>query len=151
MAVEAINNYGVGSANYSQYYDPYFLQAYQSPNYYQLQAQNNQQTGGNSTVTTTANPNFKGATAEIVNSNAESKKTNKVAKWVLGTLATAGTVFAAWKCHGKGVGEKWYSKISDGFKKYWDNGIDWVSKLKFNKTELDDPLERAWIAATHST
>ena len=45
MTIGAVSNLGLGlgSTNYMQYYnDPYFLQALQSPNYYQLQAQNSE-------------------------------------------------------------------------------------------------------------
>ncbi len=160
MTVGAVSNYGtntglgIGSLNYSQCYnDPYFIQAFQSPNYYQMQAQNTQQAGAQAqtatTPTTGVNPSFKGAAEEIAGKS--EKKNNSAAKWVLGTFAAVGTALLAWKCHGKGVGEKWYSKIWDGAKQYWDIGIDKIGKLKFNKTELDEVLDDAWIAGAHST
>ena len=132
MTVGAVSNLGLGlgSTNYSQLYnDPYFLQALQSPNYYQLQAQNMQQVGTQvPTATATTNPSFKGASEQI----AEKKKSN-AGKWVLGILATAGTIFAAWKCHGKGIGENWYSKI-------WD-GAEAVSKWKFKSSSVAEAAE----------
>ena len=137
MTIGAVSNLGLGlgSTNYMQYYnDPYFLQALQSPNYYQLQAQNMQQAGTQlPNPTAIANPSFKGASEQIADKGEKTeKKSNKAAKWVLGTLATAGTIFAAWKCHGKGIGENWYSKIWDGAKRYWNQAIDAISKWKFN-------------------
>ena len=71
MTVGEVSNLGMGlgSTNFSQYYnDPYFLQALQSPNYYQLQAQNMQQAGTPTatTVTPQANPTFNGASVAVL-------------------------------------------------------------------------------------
>ena len=148
MTIGAVSNLGLGlgSTNYMQYYnDPYFLQALQSPNYYQLQAQNIQQPGTQvPTPTATANPSFKGASEQIADKGEKTeKKSNKAAKWVLGTLATAGTIFAGYKCFKKGGGKEFkdvFSTIWKGFKQYWDDGIDAISKWQFNKPSSSQPL-----------
>jgi len=154
--VQAINglSFGNQAVNYN---DPYFLQAFnmQNPNYtlamqqaqqvqqaQQLQtpqAQTQQIAGQNS-------PNFKGATEEI----AGEKKKNNTAKWIIGIATAIATVYGGYKCYNKGTGEG-LSKIWDGFKKYWDKGIEKISQWKFNKPAIDDDaLNAQWIASAHS-
>ena len=131
-------------------YDPYFMQAYSSPNYNaqlaqkqaqqyaQAQTQTQTQTAGtNPTNTATANNvNFKGAADSI-----KEEKSSSTAKWILGTLATAGTIYLGYKCHGKGIGENWYSKVWDGAKQYWNKAVEtigkWTVKTNVNQLALD--------------
>ena len=96
----AISSYG---------YDPYFLQAFNSPNYNAQVAQNQQNssqlqqqsqtsntTNTNSSITTDGSVNFKGAADSI-----KEEKSSNTAKWILGTLAAIGTIYVGYKCHGK--------------------------------------------------
>ena len=130
-------------------YDPYFMQAFSFPNYNQQlgqtqlkqQSQQVQTTTTNTSqtdTTTTGKPiNFKGAAESI-----KEEKSSSTAKWILGTLATAGTIYLGYKCHGKGIGENWYSKIWDGAKQYWNKAVETVGKwtVKTNAVKPAEPL-----------
>ena len=124
-------------------YDPYFMQAYNSPNYYaqlaqtqtQTAATNQTNTNTNTNTNTTASAvNFKGAADSI-----KEEKSSNTAKWILGTLATIGTVYLGYKCHGKGIGENWYSKVWVGAKQYWNKAVEtigkWTVKTNVNRQQ----------------
>ena len=150
-AVDSLYNYGVDTLAY----DKCFLQAYQSPNnYYAVQTQKSDSTqqAGSATNTQSTdslkNVNFKGA-SDAITENQEKK--SSAAGWLLVGVGTILTGLAAWKCHGKGVGDDIFKRTWDGAKKYWDQGIDKIAKWKFNKPAVDeDALNAQWLTSAHS-
>ena len=123
-----------GYANYAN--NPYFQQAYQSPNlnaqYYQQQAQVPAQTQTlqadtveiQNRQTQATNPNFKGDGAK--------KKSNKTAWTILGTAAAIGAAVLCKKAHGIGQGATWYAKVGNGLKQYGTQALTFV-KNNWNK------------------
>ena len=100
--------------------DKYFMQAYNSPNYYQLTAQTQ------SPVTQTANPSvaFKGNEKSANTSTTTTTKGSNAKAWaVLGTVATVG---AAALCHRAGAikgANGFWNKIGKGGKEIWENAF----------------------------
>lgn len=126
MAIPAVGADSL-AVNYANLYnDPYFLQALNSPNYYQY-AQNQVQPNLVSQYTTQADTTgvtipadsvqLRGAGEQIEGG----KKKSKGAAWILGTLLAAGTIFAGVKCHGKGaeLADSLLGKIGKGAEAYW--------------------------------
>lgn len=118
----AISGYG---------YDPYFMAAYQSYNPNFKGVRNPQTTdqavpqapASETPVNGNVNTSFKGASEEI-------KGKKKSHKWWTALLAGA-AIFAGIKGHKIGVGDKWYTKTVDGLKRYWNQGVNAIGKLKF--------------------
>lgn len=142
-ATDSLYNYGNDLLN-----DQYFLQALQSPNYYSAvqtpqvpqlpQVSQVDTTTTNQAVDSLKNVNFTGASDAITEKQEEKK--SSAAGWLLTAIGTVLTGIAAWKCHGKGAGKEWYTKMWNGAKKYWNNGLDYirdnVPKLKFKIERL---------------
>ena len=129
------NMYGMNGLGYN---DPYFIQAYNSPNYnYQLlqqqqqQAQIAQQTAQQQQQIepTQTSPSFQGAAKAIEQEQPEKK--SKASKWVLGIASVIGLAWAGYKCFKKGDGTG-LAKIFDGAKKYgssaWNCVKGWFGK-----------------------
>lgn len=101
-------------------YDPYFLQAYNSPNYYQMQQ------AQTPSAPTTSNISFKGndSTGNTDTTQQNAKKKNNATAWtIIGTVATVG---AAALCHKAGAvkGTKgFWKKIGDGAKDISQNAF----------------------------
>ena len=121
--------------------NPYFLNAFYSPNFNAGYAQQNkstntaQSTPDASKITTEkeikgVNPQFKGSAEEIA-ATQSGKKSNGAA-WLITLLCTAGTIFAGWKCHGKGSGDEILTKTLNGAKQYWNQAIEKIGKWKFS-------------------
>ena len=146
--VGAINGFGgLNATNYAALYnDPYFQQAFNSPNINAQQALNNQNLMSKygvttpqaattaSTVTPQNAPSFKGASEEI--SGGEKKKSG-IGKWILGALAVAGIAFGGYKCFTKGSGQG-LSKIWDGAKQYLNGASKSVKGLANKAKGADD-------------
>ena len=123
--VTGINGYG-NYANYAN--NPYFQQAYQSPNlnaqYYQQQTQTQQPQADTvqlqATQTQATNPNFRGEAAE------KKKKGNGKAWAILGTAAAIGAAVLCKKAHGIGTGATWYAKVGNGLKQYGTQALNFV-------------------------
>lgn len=121
MPLSALNSF-----NYS--YDPYFMAAYQSynPSFQALPTQAvKQQPNTDAQAQTQTNPAFKGKTQE------KDDESTSAANLIIGIASAAAMIYGGYKCHGKGVGDGVFAKVTDGFKKYWNEGIDIVSKWKF--------------------
>lgn len=140
----AISNVtGLNMTNYATLYnDPYFQQAFNSPNINAQQSIMNQATMAQPTATATqptvapqASLPFKGASSEIAEEG-EKKKSNGW-KWVLGIAATAGLAFCGYKCYNKGAGEG-LSKIFDGAKQYLSGASKTVKGLAKASDKADD-------------
>lgn len=126
------NSMAIGSYGF----DPYFMQAYQTPNYYagNYMAQNNVPaattalpSANTTTSTTTAtatnnqqNVNFKGK---------EKEKSNSTAWAILGTVAVIGAACLCKKAYNKGVGDTVLAKVKDGFSKMWSGAKTSVTNL----------------------
>ncbi len=120
-AISSVN--GLNTMNYGALLnDPYFQQAFNSPNVNAQQSIMNQgtmtqpvATQSTAVPTTQVTPSFKGASQEIAEEG-EKKKSNGW-KWALGLAAAAGLAFCGYKCYTKGTGEG-LAKILDGAKQY---------------------------------
>lgn len=133
QGVQAIQgNYNYLGNNYTNLYnDPYFLAAYNSPNINQNQ-QNMQNTQGAQIGQAPVGvPQTQNNTVFQGQQTAETKKSNKTAKTILGIASAAALIFAGYKCHGKGVGDGFFNKILDGGKKYWNQFVNWIGGKKF--------------------
>ena len=129
----------VGAITPMGYNDPYFMQAYNSPNSnYQLmqqqQAQMAQQQAATQAATQNSaqsaiseSPAFKGSAAAI-QSEAKEEKGSSAGKWILGIASVAALAWGGYKCFKKGNGEG-LAKAWDGAKQYWDDGCKWVKGL----------------------
>lgn len=158
MTVGATTNIGYGAMgmNGLGYNDPYFMQAYQSPNSnYQLaqqQAQMAQQAQAqmaaqSATPTSGASPSFQGGATQAIQTEAQEEKGSSVGKWILGIASIAGLAWGGYKCFKKGNGEG-LAKLWDGVKQYWDDGCKWVKGL-FGKSV--DKADDAVVAVTRNT
>ena len=143
----AISNVtGLNTMNYSNLYtDPYFQQAFNSPNINAQQATVNQsimgqqpsaQTISQPTVKTQATPSFKGASDEITKGEEKNKKSN-FWKWALGAVAVAGLAWCGYKCYNKGTGEG-LTKICDGAKKYLGGAKSAVKDIANGSKKAND-------------
>ena len=136
-AISALGNtpmYGMPTFNYN---DQYFWQAYNSPNANSYMPQNPQTTAvttpspaatTGTTSTTATSPTFEGASVAF---QGQDKKSNSVAKCILGLGAVAATAWAGYKCFKTGNGQG-LAKVWNGVQQYWNKGIDIISKWKFN-------------------
>lgn len=158
MTVGATTNMGYGAMgmNGLGYNDPYFIQAYNSPNsnhqLAQQQAQMAQQAQAqmaaqSATPTAGANPSFQGGATQAIQTEAKEEKGSSVGKWILGIAAVAGLAWGGYKCFTKGNGEG-LAKLWDGAKQYWDDGCKWVKGL-FGKSA--DKADDVAAAVTHNT
>ncbi len=146
------NMYGMNGLGYN---DPYFIQAYNSPNYnYQLlqqqqqQAQIAQQTAQQQQIEPTqTSPSFQGAAKAIEQEQPEKK--SKASKWVLGIASVIGLAWAGYKCFKKGDGTG-LAKIFDGAKKYGSSAWNCV-KGWFGKSAPKTSSPAALPAATPTT
>ena len=147
------NMYGMNGLGYN---DPYFIQAYNSPNYnYQLlqqqqqQAQIAQQTAQQQQQIepTQTSPSFQGAAKAIEQEQPEKK--SKASKWVLGIASVIGLAWAGYKCFKKGDGTG-LAKIFDGAKKYGSSAWNCV-KGWFGKSAPKTSSPAALPAATPTT
>ncbi len=153
MTVGATTNMGYGAMgmNGLGYNDPYFIQAYQSPNSnYQLaqqQAQMAQQAQAqmaaqSATPTAGANPSFQGGATQAIQTEAKEEKSGSAAKWILGIATVAGLAWGGYKCFKKGNGEG-LAKLWDGAKQYWDDGCKWVKGLFGKSADKADDVAAA--------
>ena len=111
----------VGAITPMGYNDPYFMQAYNSPNSnYQLmqqqQAQMAQQQAATQAATQNSaqsaiseSPAFKGSAAAI-QSEAKEEKGSSAGKWILGIASVAALAWGGYKCFKKGNGEGFASE-----------------------------------------
>ena len=157
MTVGATTNMGYGAMgmNGLGYNDPYFIQAYNSPNSnYQLaqqQAQMAQQAQAqmaaqSATPTVGTSPSFQGGATQAIQTEAKEEKGSSVGKWILGIATVAGLAWGGYKCFKKGNGEG-LAKLWDGAKQYWDDGCKWV-KGWFSKSA--DKADDAAAAVTQN-
>ena len=131
-----------GMQNY--YNNPYFLQAYNYPNYNQMYAQQQvpvQQVPATSTVnsqnpsqlTNSSNINFQGAQNVITNEAKEEKKGNGLA-WALGIGATA--IGASWWLASRGKARNatgLWNQIKTGFTSLFDKSADVAKTISFQE------------------
>lgn len=146
MTVGAVTPVGVTGMGYN---DPYFLQAYNSPNSnYQLaqqQAQMAQQQAAAQSAAQAApqsgiqtSPAFKGS-ADSIQQEAKEEKGSSAGKWILGIASVAALAWGGYKCFKKGNGEG-LAKLWDGAKQYWDDGCKWVKGLFGKSTDKADDI-----------
>lgn len=138
------------ATNYTNLYnDPCFIQAYNSPNYYQLaQAQTQAQTQTQQPVQTVQNNatlpsdsvQFKGASEQIESGK---KKSNGAAWGIIGGLITIGTAVLCKKAHGIGNASTWYGKVGDGLKQYFNRSTKTIGSWKFKNVKAHNELTDA--------
>ena len=136
--------------------DKYFLQAYNSPNYYQLAAQSQAQ----ATPTATPSVAFKGkeGSSDTSTSTENTKGGNGKAWAIIGTVATVGAaalchragaikgVNGFWNKMGKGakeIGENAFKK--DFWKKMWQGLPEGTKNISRFSATIDDAGEIAYI------
>ena len=145
---------GVGAdsllTNYTNYCnDPCFIQANNSPNYYQLaQAQTQTQTQTQQPVQTVKNNatlpsdsvQFKGASEQIENGK---KKSNGAAWGIICGLITIGTAVLCKKAHKIGNAETMFGKIGDGLKQYFNKSAKAIGSWNFKNVKAQNELTDA--------
>ena len=149
MTVGAVSNMGYGvMGRYNGYNDPYFMQAYNSPNSnYQLaqqqaqmaqQAQAASQAQSQSVAPTQTSPSFQGGASDAIQAEAQ-EEGSSIGKWILGIGSLAALAWGGFKCFKKGNGEG-LAKLWDGAKQYWDDGCKWVKGLFGKSTDKADDI-----------
>ena len=146
----------IGAITPMGYNDPYFMQAYNSPNSnYQLaqqQAQMAQQqaqaqmAAQPATPAAGTSPSFQGGATQAIQTEAKEEKGSSAGKWILGIASVAALAWGGYKCFKKGNGEG-LAKLWDGAKQYWDDGCKWVKGL-FGKSA--DKADDAAAAVTQN-
>ena len=113
------SNYAIGAMN-----DPYFMAAYQSPNYYQLAATQAQQSPSFQAAPQAASTAVTVPQEEYVQE--EDKGSRK--KLVAGTILAVGAAVLCHKAYGMGAKNlEFLPRLADGFKNMWGAVKGWFS------------------------
>ena len=129
------SNYTIGAMN-----DPYFLAAYQSPNYYQFAASQTQQTPSFQAAQQTANA----AAAPQQQETKEPEDNSSAKKWVCGAILAVGAAALCVAAYRKGGANlEGLDKMKDGFNNLWKGVSNWFKST--TKTVSDKILGNAEV------